>query len=442
MGLANGGEGDATGITASISLPDGLAFSTPASGSGALAVAPRESLATYMRFALDGSFSIGAWNCTLSSDAVTATCDLPELGAGTETSLDLDLLVGDGDLAPDAETSFSVTSGDQTVTYAVRTGLEDNEENIRVTYATEGQVAAIHVGATLLGCDETITGCSNVMKFVGSSSDSKYNNNNWDMQPLNEAGGATNSASTLLNLPVGSTVKYALLEWSANRGASDTFAGDQSSARLMAPGDTEYADIAADSVDEITDGSGRVYYRARVDVTDLVDAAGSGTWSLADIALPETMADTDKTYYAGFALTVIYEDPSLSNSRVAIFDGAQWITSDQAADVEFATSANAEVTVGWTAWEGDRALVGDRLEIDGDSFRPRRWNGTNSPADGDSNSAADSTAFGGKHANTLGVDAKLFHAAGVAEGVHTVKVSTAGDNFLLSTLTITIADES
>ena len=58
------------------------------------------------------------------------------------------------------------------------------------------------------------------------------------------------------------------------------------------------------------------------------------------------------------------------------------------------------------------------------------------------NNAADSTAFGGKYGNTLGVDAKLFRPAKVTEGVHTVTARTGGDNFLLSTLTVTITDES
>jgi hypothetical protein len=157
------------------------------------------------------------------------------------------------------------------------------------------------------------------------------------------------------------------------------------------------------------------------------------------------MNDTDKTYYGGFAITIVYEDPSLTNSRVAIFDGAQWITTGsetaETADVTFATSSNANVTVGWTAWEGDRALTGDSLKIDGSAFTPLRWNGV-STSDGKPDNAADSTAFGGKYADTLGVDAKLFKPREVTSGVHTVTVGTNNDNFLLSTLTVTIADES
>ena len=284
------------------------------------------------------------------------------------------------------------------------------------------------------------------MGFPGNSTDRKYNNNGQKMVALNEAGGARNSASTTLQLPEGAKVKYALLEWSANRSdgtdadPADALDGDMASARLKAPGAADYVPVTADSVKTLSK-DGREYYRSRLDVTSLVAAAGSGEWSLADIALPETSLDTNKTYYGGFALTVVYEDPTLTNSRVAIFDGAQWVTSSESADVQFATSSNANVTVGWTAWEGDRALTGDSLDIDGSKFTPIRWDGA-SKSDGQPTNAADSTAFGGQYANTLGVDAKLFKPREVGEGVHKVTVGSSGDNFLLSTLTVTIADES
>jgi hypothetical protein len=269
MGLSNTGNAAATGVTAAITLPAGLTFAPPAlpAGSGGAAVYPQGRLASYMRFALDGLFSAGDWNCTLSGDALTATCELPALGAGDASSLDLNLRVSATDLPADAETSFSVTSGTQTVTYKVLTGLQKagQGQGVDDTYSAEGHMAAIHVGATLLGCDQTNPACESVMNFVGTSEDSKYNNNNWMMKPLNEAkpineaGGTRNSASTTLQLPAGATVKYALLEWSANRSdgtdkdPADTLDGDMNSARLRVPdapgmpGTSTYMPVTADS---------------------------------------------------------------------------------------------------------------------------------------------------------------------------------------------------
>jgi hypothetical protein len=447
MNLSNTGDADSDPIDAIITLPAGLTFAppAPAASGGGTAVYPQSRLASYMRYAIEGVISSGDWECTLRDDALTATCELPALSAGSDAELDLDLVVN-ADLAADAQTSFSVTSGEQSVMYSVQTGLEDNEEGVDVDYSTEGQVAAIHVGATLLGCDQTDSKCVDIMAYAGDASEGdhgegSYNNNSWHMQPLNEAGGESNSASTTLVLPEGAKVQYALLEWSANRANIDgAFSGDTSAARLRLPGASTYTDITADTtVDTVEDG--RVYYRSRLDITDLLPTdAFAGTWSLADVALPATMNDHDKTYYAGFALTVVYEDPSLTNSRVAIFDGAQWISSDREADVQFATSVDAKVTLGWTTWEADRGLRGDSLGLDDVAVTPLQWNGSTT-TEGETDNAADSTAFGGKYGNTLGVDAKLFKPDEVEPGVHTVTVSTAGDNFLLSTLTVTIADE-
>ncbi|NYI42487.1 sigma-70 family RNA polymerase sigma factor [Demequina lutea] len=447
MQVSNVGGADAPTLDAMIVLPAGLTFSAPPGGASPSMAVSSQKLSNFVRFALDGEFSSGDWTCTLSTDATTADCTLPTLAMGADTSLDLGLAPIHGALAADAETSFTVVSGDQTVSYSVRTGIAVNHDDVDGAYSAEGHMAAIHVGATLMGCDVTTTNCLNAMDFSGNSTNSQYNNNGQVMRPLNEAGGVRNSATTTLNIPAGATVKYALLEWSANRSdgtdkdPADALTGDMASARLKVPGASDYIPVTADSVKTISK-DGREYYRSRVDVTGLLAAdAFSGTWSLADIALPATMKDTDKTYYGGFALTVIYEDPTLTNSRVAIFDGAQWITGSDTANVQFATSSDAKVTVGWTAWEGDRALTGDSLDIDGSKFTPLRWDGTRS-SEGESNNAADSTAFGGQYANTLGVDAKLFKPREVSKGVHNVTVSTSGDNFLLSTITVTIADES
>ncbi len=452
MQVSNVGDAAASTLEATIVLPAGLTFSAPAGGAAPLMAVSSQKLSNFVGFALDGEFSSGDWTCTLSADAITADCKLPALAVGADTHLNLGLTIHDDllaghKLASDAVTSLTVVSGAQTVSYSVRTGLEVNEDGVDDTYSAEGHMAAIHVGATLMGCDTTKQTCRDVMGFPDNSGDGKYNNNGQDMRPLNEAGGVLNSASTTLTLPAGATVKYALLEWSANRSDGtdgdgvDPLSGAMDSARLRVPGASDYIDVTADSVKTISEG-GREYYRSRLDITDLVAAAGSGEWSLADIALPNSrpLLDSDKTYYGGFAITLIYEDPTLANSRVAIFDGAQWVTSSQSADVQFATSSNANVTVGWTAWEADRALTGDSLEIDGSKFTPLRWNGA-SGSDGEATNAADSTAFGGKYANTLGVDAKLFKPRGIGGGVHTVTVGSSGDNYLLSTLTVTITDE-
>jgi hypothetical protein len=444
MDVANVGDAAAEDVTATIVLPDGLTFAAPSGGAAPTMAVQSLELSNFVRFALDGEFAVGDWTCTLSADSSIAACTLDSLDIGAGTSLGLDLTIA-GALPEDAQTSFSVSQGDQTLSYSVRTGIETNEENIDPIYVADGHIAALHVGATVMGCDTAEFGCAGVMSGVGST---KLNNNDWDMVALNEAGGVSNSAATQLSIPAGATVKYATLEWAANRynGSSapvrpaDAFAGALDSARLRVPGG-DYVAVTADTVNQTEDPAGRIYYQSRLDITDLVKEHGTGEWALADIALPSTRHDNDKTYFGGFAITVVYEDPSLADSRLTIFDGAEWVSVDNKADFTFATTVPSKVTLGWVSFEGDRGTLDDRLDINGDTFTPCRWDGTGVTL-GDSGNAADSTAFGGQHANTLGTDAKLFRPNTVPAGTHEVTVRTGGDNYLLSTLTVAISNDT
>ena len=137
-------------------------------------------------------------------------------------------------------------------------------------------------------------------------------------------------------------------------GHRTSFTGDPSQARIKPPGATEYIDITADKVDTWTDPGGRVYYQARADVTDLVQQYGDGSWALADIAVSDGSTDTHPSYYAGFALTTVYEQASLPESNVAIYGGLDPVTKEDDAEYTFETTTESTVDVSVIAWEGDR----------------------------------------------------------------------------------------
>ncbi|PKQ26802.1 MAG: hypothetical protein CVT64_03700 [Actinobacteria bacterium HGW-Actinobacteria-4] len=447
MTVTNKGDGVADDVTAAITVPQGLEFSAPSGGGAPFAVIQAARIGAYLQFATTGTFDAGGWTCELENEATVAVCSLPDLAAGATTTLSLGLdVTTQGALADDAVTHFSVTYGDITESYSVRTGLQDVQEELDLRYAASGQVAATQVGAPLMSCDLALGDCRNVMAFAGSATQNLYNNNYWSMIPLNEAGGEANSATTNLTLPAGAQVLYASLEWSANAGATDVFDGPLTTARIKAPGQSSYIDIAADGPAALsTDGGGsRQYYQSQVDITDLVQQFGAGQWSVADIALSATRQDPDPSYYGGFAITVIYSHASLPDSRVALFDGTDWVKTGDSTSFTFVTDAAADVTVGWVAWEGDRGLAGDRVDINGDNVVPLRWNpGGNWPQastpTGDSGNAADSTAFGSKYANSLGVDAKPFRTVTLAAGTHVLTAGTSTDQYLIGALTVTIA---
>ena len=439
--LENSGDGDAHNLTTSITLPEGLAFAAPGGGGGSSSPASAERIAAYLHFAEDNTFTTGDWTCALDDARTKASCELADLAAGATgtLSLALDPITSTTFVGDDALTEFSAASGTVKAGYKVRTGIARHDQAMQVVYAKTGHLAATQVGATVMGCDTTSDACAKVMSSTDSSDDSNLNNNGQKMVALNEAGGTANSASTSLTsafLPNGAKVKYALLEWSANRSVKDTgWSADTSSARLRIPGGT-YQSLTADSVD-VTTVDGRDYYQARKDITKLVAAAGQGDYALADIALAATSKDPDPTYYGGFSITVIYELASLPSSRVALFTGTQWVSSTTPADFTFFTGSASTVTLGWTTWEGDRALRGDTVTLDGANFTPYIWPG-NKLADAKVSNAADSTALGGQWANSLGVDAKNFKQESPPVGLHTIKASSVGDNYLIGSMTVTV----
>ncbi|WP_062200430.1 sigma-70 family RNA polymerase sigma factor [Demequina salsinemoris] len=438
MTLANGGDGSADDVTAEITLPDGLTFSTPDAGVGAFFASVPSRLDDYMAFAEDGTFTAGAWDCTLTDDRSGASCSLDALEPGASTTLDLDVTIT-GTLAADATTRFRVAAGENVHEYSVRTGLSGASSDLTPVFATSGTVAATQVGAPLLECPASASHCTTAMQFNGNATNSWLNNEYYAMRPSEGIPGLTGSNVTTLDIPDDATVAYASLEWAASASyGSGEFSGDTAAAQLLLPGAADAVDITADSVETSDDGSGHTVYQARIDVTDLVAAAGSGEYGLGGIALADSYDDSGdvRDYFAGFALTVVYEDASLPEASVAVYAGQQWLSGHDSSSFDLFAARRSDVTIGVVGFGGDRGRVGDRIDVDGDTLAPLHWkNGTVST--GDSGNAMDSTAFGYALPNTLGVDAKPFRAKTVDSGLHTLTARTDEDSYLLSTVTIT-----
>lgn len=446
--VANLGDASAPNVNAVIQLPAGLQFAPPGGGSGGLS-RMSDRLHAFMTFSATNSVEIDHWTCTINDALDTANCLIDAVEPGeVVASLAVNVTVGSGQaLAENATTSYSVTAGGETVSYAVPTGLKDQSENFTDTFTGSGQLAATHFGAPLMGCapGSSVDGqtCENVMAFSGNGALGRLDNNAWQMVPLNEAGGERNSATTSVTLPEGAVVKYAAVEWAANRTPFDSaFDGQLNQARIRVPGG-EYVDLSADSTVTSYDNENRLYYQSRADITELVAAAGAGDYSLADIALAATRNMTvNGNYFGGFALTVVYEHPDLPQSHVAFFEGSDWVTTSNHPDFVFFTDKPAKITLGFVAWDGDRGSVNDRVDVGtgtggGTTLTPFGWNGSNVTSAGDSGNAASSTAFGSRWSNTLGTDAKLFKALGVGAGKHVITMR-GGDNYLMGTFTVTI----
>jgi hypothetical protein len=261
-------------------------------------------------------------------------------------------------------------------------------------------------------------------------------NNGFSMVPLNDAGGVVTSSSARLAIPAGREIAFAGLYWSADTGPGEDFTGRLDTARLRAPGGG-YAAVAASEAPELrTDDDGRTYYQSFADVTARVQSGGPGWWSVADVATASTRTDPVPTYYAGWALVVVYAEPGPTGGHVTVYDGASWIARGSTSTFAFGADAGDQSRVGVVAWEGDRGGTGDRLTLNGIELTPVRWTGTATTMAGLSGNAFDSTATGSTFANSLGVDAKSFIGRALANGVNRLSASTQGDQYLIGVVTV------
>ncbi len=439
--VENEGDGAADDVTADITLPAGLTFSTPAAGGVGFSALQADLLGDYLTFASEGTFTAGAWDCSLSDDRASASCALDGLESGATTTLDLGVDIV-GSLASDATTSFRVSDGTDTHEYTVRTGLSSAASLLTPAYWSSGQVAATQVGASLLECRAGDSSCAHAAEFNGNSAKDSLNGSYYELVAADGIAGYDASNVTSLDIPAGATVEYAMLEWAASSSLHDsTFDSPTAEAKLLVPGATDLVDVTADGVDVSTDPEGRAVYQARLDVTDLVAAAGAGTYGLADVALASDYFDpaSERDYYAGFTLTVVYSDDSLPDASVAVYDGTQWVVPGTVARLDVFAKDAADVAVGVVGWGGERGTLGEQLDIDGDTLAPLHWK-NGSPSTADSGNAMDSTAFGFADANSFGVDAKPFRSKHIGEGLHTLTVRGSADSYLLGSVTFTAVE--
>src|SRR3954470_23748662 len=167
---------------------------------------------------------------------------------------------------------------------------------------------------TLMSCPGS---CVQRDAAANPSSNSKYNNNDWNMVRVDADGDPAttlNSSTATLDLPAGAKVLFAGLYWGAKTdagtGGSGADATKRGDAKLKVPGDS-YAAVTASNIDDNTDSA----YHAFANVTSRVAPAGSGGYAVGDV-----QAATGAYRYAGLALVVAYHDDDAPTRNLTIFD--------------------------------------------------------------------------------------------------------------------------
>ena len=152
------------------------------------------------------------------------------------------------------------------------------------------------------------------------------------------------------------------------------------------------AQITAQRTFSETISNGLVYFAAFADVTSLVQTTGNSLYTLADLDLTGVIAPycENTTNFAGWAITVIYQDSILPLNQVTVFDGLESVSATNTnltinlSNINVLDNDGAKI--GFLAWEGDQSLsVNETLQINGNIISnpplnpaDNAFNGTNS----------------------------------------------------------------
>lgn len=184
------------------------------------------------------------------------------------------------------------------------------------------------------------------------------------------------SSSSNLNLTSNQNVIAAYLYW-AGSGAGD-FNVSLNNIEINAER------TFSDALDET-----RVFFAAFADVTSIIQNQGNTTYTLSNLDITAVISDycSTGTNFAGWAITIIYEDSALPLNQLNVYDGLQSVPTNLSIVLDNLNVIDTEgAKIGFISWEGDSALaVNETLTINGNiignpPLNPvnNAFNGTNS----------------------------------------------------------------
>ncbi|HGE5774245.1 TPA: T9SS type B sorting domain-containing protein [Flavobacterium psychrophilum] len=172
-----------------------------------------------------------------------------------------------------------------------------------------------------------------------------------------------------------SRIVYARLYWGAIVSGNDSRA-NINKIKFKTPGAGGYNNIVGNIIHDAGSNpiSSNKPYACSADVTNLVIAAGSGTYTIADL-VSSTGLNTDSSgtgLSAGWSLYVVYEDPELPAKSIVSYEGFSGISvsGNPQLDINlnnFRTKAVGPVRAKYAfmSLEGDQNITGDYLAING-----------------------------------------------------------------------------
>lgn len=233
-----------------------------------------------------------------------------------------------------------------------------------------------------------------------------------------------NSSSADLTLPAGATVAWAGLYWGGSYSSNqpNIIAADPSlnlqQVRLREPGSGTYTTINAGLTNTETTNFGATWnaFMSFADITSIVQSAGSGTYTVADISLITGSGFTGP--FGGWTMVIVYEDPGDITRSVSIWDGFDFFgfgANDSFTVTGLLTPSGGvfDTDVGYFAMDGEADLTGDFVSVNGTAV-----SNVLNPADNTLNSTISKFGVdvGGRNPNQAfnwGIDIDIFDATGL-----------------------------
>jgi RNA polymerase sigma factor (sigma-70 family) len=308
---------------------------------------------------LAGTGAGDGWQC--EATATGASCDRPRWKKGARSVARLPVLA-DAAVSGFQEIGVAATYGRRQSATVFRVPVAPS--GLRLGHAARGRVDVALAGSTLLSCrprplcllgaDNNVLDMTPLLPAFGepAAPSGLFDERGPDGPdgPIAALAGEKAASGARLELPDGAKVRWAGLVVAASAAELPEVVALHGPKGDWAPVEVRFGH--AESGTSLTQGF--------ADVTKLLRKGGGGDWWLTAPAGP---LPRGKKQFAGWTLAVVYEHRDAPRGEAAVYLGPRTGRGD--APTVIGLGGAGPVGIGLALWDGDLALTGDELFIDG-----------------------------------------------------------------------------
>nr|WP_202113169.1 DUF11 domain-containing protein [Paenibacillus sp. MMS18-CY102] len=238
-----------------------------------------------------------------------------------------------------------------------------------VTRATFNATGAITFTGNTLGLSRSDTvGVPGTEDSIGAFSTTNTSSTYLSYPAGTTSAYASNSSSAILTLPAGSTILYAELIWGGSyiNGNVDLSAFINNAVTFTTPAGTFSISPDSATSNQVNLGNGAFAYTRSSNVTTLITQGGAGTYTTGNVVGTIVINNDSTANHAGWTLGVIYQNPTLPFRNMSLRAGAVLVqaTSGSVSTTltGFATPISGALggRALFSAQEGDANRTGDQ----------------------------------------------------------------------------------